>query len=100
MHECCGSRSERNEVRQQRCVQRRSEGVEAGREAMEREGTVRGEGKTRDRKTDSAELNVSIPNGSLCNLPVPTHRYQEKKKKVMSVCVCVDGSVGGGYVVC
>ena len=106
VHECCGSRSERNEVRQQRCVQRRSEGVEAEREAMEREGTVRGEWKTRDRKTDSAELNVSIPNGSLCNLPVPTHRYQKKKKKKKSnvclcvcvcvyVCVCVDGRVGG-----
>ena len=47
MHECCRSRSERNEVRQQRCVQRRSEGVGTGREAMEREGTVRGEWKNK-----------------------------------------------------
>lgn len=49
------------EVEQERLGKRRDRNIEKKREW-----------KTIDRKTDSAELNVSKPNDSLHNLPVPT----------------------------
>lgn len=83
VHECCGSRSECNEVRQKRCVQTRRT-----RWRVRSIGKVRGlweARKTRsNRETDSAELNVSIQTGSWCNPPVPTHWYQ--KVKCVSAC--------------
>ena len=103
MHECGGSRSECNEVRQKRCVRRTEAEVERERE-REREGeAVKTKGhcgkkrvETRDHKTDSTDLSVSIQNGSFCNLPAPAHSFQNRKCVCVCVFVCVcDGRVGG-----